>query len=89
MKIIRGAVGVDIAMKIFITKLTPIQITRKLNKMTIMNTYIVFQKYSDSGEEWSQESIPLSLDEAKIFIERLRKSYPDRYYTILHEIDDI
>lgn len=54
-----------------------------------MNTYIVFQKYSDSGEEWSQESIPLSLDEAKIFIERLRKSYPDRYYTILQEIDDI
>jgi len=27
-----------------------------------MDNFIVFQKYSDSGEEWMQESIPLSLD---------------------------
>lgn len=46
--------------------------------------YIVFQI---DGEDWEQESIPLTLEEARNFLKSMQKSYPDSCHVIMTKIE--
>lgn len=47
---------------------------------TEKESFMVFERI---GDDWSQESIPLTLNNAKEFMERLRKRHPENCYKIL------